>query len=188
MGMLAFLLAITIHQTGPGIDSVAVYSAILTQVRSEFPGRPIALAESRSDVECMPLCGAGLHDPNGPAEATGLATPGVEHSPALLAALKERKLVDATCVVPERTFGCAEREDHLFVALGEITATPPEGPEPIEGGLWVKAAFLVPPTGSCAAPASDRACIPDAFGYWYLLHPQPDGTWIIVRRAPSFVV
>jgi hypothetical protein len=186
MNVLALLLAVTAYRASD-VDSLAVYSAVLQQVRNEFPAHAIVLAETRSEVACMPICGAALRDPGGTAEPAP-RIPKVDHSPALLARLRERGLIAATCVVPELHYGCADNVGRLFVALGEIAAAPAGGPAPEEGAVWVKVAFLVPCVRDCPTPGSESRHVPDAFGYWYLLRADACGSWTIVRRAPGFAV
>jgi hypothetical protein len=183
---LAMLIAMG-FQAGPAVDSVAVYSAILSQVRSEYPGQEITLSETRSGVECMPHCGAMLRDPGGVAPEPAVGPAPVNHSPGLLRALRQRRRIEATCAVRPDDFGCSEQPRRLFVALGEISSAPRRGPAPVEGGVWVQVAFLVPDacgTGTRAAESS----FPDAFGYWYLLRQNDDGAWIVIQRAPWFAV
>lgn len=169
----------------PATDSLAVYAEILEQVRAEFPARPVALATTRSGVDCMPLCGVRLRDPGAAVDTTVMASaPGVEHSPALLDSLRARGLVQQACAVRQGWYGCPDYPEHLFVALGEITAQPVNGPAPVADGIWVKVALLVPSTGSCGQ--TREPCHPDAMGYWYLLRQAADGAWSIVRRAPAF--
>lgn len=168
----------------PSVDSAAVYSAILTQVRAEHPALPVALAETRSGVACMPHCGARLRDADAAAPAAEERV-GESHSAVLLSALTERGLVDRTCAVRPRVFGCPDAPAHLFVALGEISAEPPEGPPPVPGGVWVRAAFLVPCERDCTR-APGEPYFPDAFGSWFLLEADACGAWRVVRRLPAF--
>jgi hypothetical protein len=184
--MLTFGLLLTLAVLQPpAVDSLAVYAAILEQVRGEFPARPVALARTRSGVECMPLCGVRTRDPDGTAE-TVLVAPEVEHSAELLDSLRARRLIDDTCAVREGVYGCIDYPQHLFIALGEITAHPKRGPEPVGDGVWVQVALLIPCAVDCAAQQGRTGYHPDAFGYWYLMRPGCDGTWTIVRRAPGF--
>lgn len=178
------LLALGARQP-PAVDSLAVYAEILEQVRTEFPGRAVALAKTRSGVDCMPLCGVRLRDPDGAVDTTVVAVaPGADHSLALLDSLRARGLIESACAVRQGWYGCPDYPEHLFVALGEIAANPKNGPRPAADGVWVKVALLVPSTESCG-PAREP-CHPDALGYWYLLRQAGDGTWTIVRRAPGF--
>jgi hypothetical protein len=178
------LLALPARQP-PAVDSLAVYSEILGQVRTEFPGRPVALATTRSGVDCMPLCGVRLRDPGAAVDTTVIVSPpGADHSPALLDSLRTRGLIGHPCAVRQGWYGCPDYPEHLFVALGEITTRPVNGPAPVADGVWVKVALLVPGTGSCGQ--TREPCHPDAMGYWYLLRRAADGTWAIVRRAPGF--
>lgn len=170
----------------PAVDSLAVYSEILEQVRTEFPGRPVALAKTRSGADCMPLCGVQLRDPDGAAGTTSgtSGAPEVSHSPALLDSLRTRGLIEHACATRDGWYGCPDYPEHLFVALGEITTHPKGGPEPVADGVWVKVALLVPCAANCSRTGGHAH--PDAIGYWYLLRQAPDGTWTIVRRAPGF--
>ena len=169
----------------PAVDSLAVYSEILEQVRTEFPARAVALARTRSGVRCMPLCGVRLRDPDAAADTTVVnSAPEAEHSFALLDSLRTRGLIERTCGVREGWYGCPDYPEHLFVALGEITTHPEHGPEPVADGVWVQVALLVPCTRNCSHTSERHH--PDAMGYWYLLRQADDGTWEIVRRAPGF--
>jgi hypothetical protein len=172
-------------QQPPAVDSLAVYARILDQVRTEFPARPVALATTRSGVDCMPLCGVRLRDPDAAVDTTVMASaPGADHSAALLDSLRTRGLIERTCAVRQGWYGCPDYPEHLFVALGEIVTHPVNGPASVEDGVWVKVALLVPSTGSCGQ--TREPCHPDAMGYWYLLRQEAGGTWVIVRRAPGF--
>ena len=182
---IGLLLALAVQPPSP-VDSLAVYSEILEQVRAEFPARPVALARTRSGVDCMPLCGVRLRDPDGSAADAVASAPDIDHSATLLDSLRARGLIEATCAVREEWYGCPEFPEHLFVALGEITDRPKQGPEAVAGGVWVKVALLVPCTGDCAARRASERYHPDALGYWYLLRQGTSGTWAIVRRAPGF--
>src|SRR5687768_8713504 len=127
---IGLLIALTMQQP-PVVDSVLVYSEILAQVRAEFPARAVALATTRSGVECMPLCGAGLRDPDGGTSDIVDSAPEITHSTELLNSLRSRGLVEDTCEVREGWYGCPDHPEHLFVALGEITTRPRRGPEPV---------------------------------------------------------
>lgn len=166
---LALAAALSVHG-GPQVDSLAIYAALLQEVRTHYPGVPVVLAQTRSGVACMPLCGARLRDPDAPAPAD--TTPGpapVAHSDGLLRQLRERALIDATCRVPADTFGCEGTfPGYIFAGLGEIQESPPRGPPRVEGGVWVKLALLVPCTTNCRTPGPDEPYFPDAFGYWSL--------------------
>jgi len=186
MLMVGLILALGVQQP-PAVDSISVYAEILKQVRTEFPAQPVALAKTRSGVECMPLCGAHLRDPDGTA-APVTPSPDIEHSAALLDSLRARGVIEESCAVREGWYGCPDYPEHLFVALGEITTHPIRGPEPVAGGIWVKVALLVPCIGDCATRRTSDRYHPDAFGYWYLLRQGADGAWGIVRRAPGFTV
>lgn len=183
---IGLLLALGMQQQ-PTVDSLGVYSAILEQVRAEFPARAVALANTRSGVDCMPLCGVHLRDPgNGAAEAVASPPPDANHSAALLDSLRARGVIQDACAVQEGWYGCPEFPEHLFVALGDITSQPTRGPEPVTEGVWVKVALLVPCTGDCTARRASEHYHPETFGYWYLLRQGADGTWVIIRRAPGF--
>lgn len=184
---MTLLLALGVQQASP-VDSLAVYSAILSQVKEEFPGHQIALAETRSGVDCMPLCGVSLRDPDTHTNSPATRPADVAHSRQLMDALRSRGLVDETCRVEEGWYGCRAYPGYLFVALGQITARPPRGPDPVEGGVWIKVALLVPCGERCTGPDADEMSHPEAFGYWYLLQPNSDGGWSVVRRAPAFAV
>lgn len=185
--MLLLLMAVLGVQAAPAPDTVEIYSAVLEATRAEVPGVPVVLAETRSGVACMPHCGARLRSPGespGPEERVEPQ----DHSGAVLQRLLGRGLIQATCEVPESTFGCAGRPGHVFVGLGEIQASPPRGPGPEAGGLWVRAAFLVPCMTRCAASDTGRPRTPDAYGYWYLLRPGETGRWRVIKRLPAFFI
>lgn len=182
------VLALLGVQPPPAVDSLAVYSAIMEQVKTEFPARAVALATTRSGVECMPFCGVQLRDPDGEAVETITSAPNIDHSVTLMDSLRARGLIQDTCAVQEGGYGCPGFPEHVFVALGEITEQPKRGPPPVTGGIWVKVAFLVPCTGECTAIRASEHYQPDAFGYWYLLQQGTNGMWVIIRRAPGFAV
>lgn len=184
----SLLLAVAITQA-PGVDSVQVYAAILTAVRRAYPELPVVMSETRAAVQCMPLCGANLRDPDAPdIIPRTVPIPEGDHSPELLAKLTDLRLVDVTCPFEEGVFGCSPLPRHLFVALGEIQEKPLRGPHPEAGAVWVRAAFLVPCIHNCPEITADRPFFPDAFGLWFLLRPRGDGSWEIVRNLPAFAV
>lgn len=195
--MLAFVLAVILglHGCAPPaavsppvvthVDTAAIYSVLLRKVRDAYPGLPILLAETRSGVACMPHCGARFR---GGAGGTEPPTSSQDHSPALIQLLRDRGLVQATCIVPERTFGCLGHPGELFIGLGEIQTAPPRGPLPVEGGVWVKVALLVPCETDCRTPAPGEPYFPDGFGLWFLLKPRADATWEVVGSEPAFAL
>jgi hypothetical protein len=191
MQMYSTLLLLTLgfRSGAPVPDPVAVYAPILQEVRSQYPGIPIAMAETRSDAECMPHCGAQLRNPDS-GFRPGTVRVRVDHSEEVLGALRAHGLIDVSCRVRESTFGCGDYPGFFFVALGEISAAPMSGPARVEGAVWVKAAFLVPClyTGRCPPPDSDEPYFPDAFGVWFLLQPEASGAWQIIRRVPAFAI
>lgn len=185
------LLALVLQGYGAP-DSTEVYAAILQEVRREYRGLPVVLAETRAGVACMPHCGARLRDPDGAVapEAPEAQLADGDHSPELLRVLRSRGLIDHVCAVDASRLGCSGYPGNLFVALGELSAAPTGGPAPVDGAVWVKAAVLVPCTYArrCPRAGSDDPYFPDAFGIWFLLAPDPDGTWRIIRRVPAFFV
>lgn len=183
--VLSFLIAALSLQQPP-VDTAAVYAGVLEVVRAERPALPVVLARTRSGVACMPLCGAGLRDPDRPPEPERNSIAATEHSPAVIRRLMERGLVDATCDAAPRTFGCRGFREHLFVALGEVQESPVAGPRPVEGGVWVKVALLAPCGERCPKPGSDEPYFPDGYGLWYLLKPGEDGSWKVAERMPAF--
>jgi hypothetical protein len=186
--MLASLLLALSLQQSPGLDSAHVYAAILTHVRAGYPELPIVLSETRAGVACMPHCGAILRDADAPAPGAPAPTPSGDHSPRLLHRLHDLGLIEATCPVEARMFGCRSHPGHLFVALGEIEDAPSRGPQPEAGGMWVRAAFLVPCIRDCRERVPDEPYFPDAFGLWFLLKCGADGAWEVVRTVPAFSV
>jgi hypothetical protein len=185
--MLASLLLALSLQQSPGVDSVQVYAAILNRVRDAYPELPVLMSETRKGVACMPHCGAQLRDLDAePADAA--ETPTGNHSSQVLDSLRRLELIDRTCPVQERVFGCLGHPGYLFVALGEISEAPDGGPAPVRGGVWVRTAFLVPCTTNCRERSADEPYFPDAFGLWFLLQPREDGTWEIVRNVPAFAI
>jgi hypothetical protein len=183
------LLALGLQLGSPVPDPAEVFPPILQDVRRQYRGIPVAMAETQSDVECMPHCGAQLRDPDSSFRPDTVRAQ-VDHSEAVLSALRARGLIDVSCRVQESTFGCGDYPGFFFVALGEISAAPAGGPARVEGAVWVKAAFLVPClyTGRCPPPDSDDPYFPDAFGVWFLLQPGFDGAWQIIRRVPAFAI
>jgi hypothetical protein len=166
------------------VDSVAVYSAILSEVRTHRPGLPIVLGDSRSGVACMPHCPANFREgvlADQQEHRDGPTT----HSPEVLSALLKRGLIEAWCKTPDATLGCHGHPGHMFIGLGTISAAPSRGPPPEQDGLWVRVAFLLP--GSCDHVEEEAACFPDAFGFWYLM-TEEDGAWSVKRRWPAFAV
>jgi hypothetical protein len=183
MPTLALITALAFQATLPA-DTAAAYVVILEQIRAEHPGLPVVLAETRSGVACMPHCGAraaGGHRTGDRRDTTSSW-----HSAEVIRQLRDAGLVQATCEVPERTFGCTGYPGHLFVALGEMQESPPRGPRRVDGGLWVKAAILVPGKEPCLPRDPGEPYYPDGFGYWFLLVPQEDGAWKSVKRLPAF--
>lgn len=184
--MIAMLVvAVALLQTVPVPDTAEVYTVVLQEVRNDYPALPVVLAESRSGVACMPHCGADLRDAGQTALPERLEADPMTHSPALLARLRERGVVQATCVVEPASFGCAGHPGHLFVGLGTIQRAPPGGPPAVQDAFWVKAALLAP----SAADGGDDGCgVPDALGWWFLVTPTERGEWRIVRRLPAFAI
>ena len=170
---------------GEPVDSLEIYSALLQKIRGAYPGFPVLLAETRSGVACMPHCGATYRGRPVDERSTNAVEP-QDHSPELLRRLLDRGLVQATCVVPERTFGCLGRRGQIFVGLGEIQASPPGGPRPVEGGVWVKVVLLLPCTVDCRPREPGEPYFPDGFGLWFLLKPHGDATWEVVTTEPAF--
>lgn len=183
------LLALSFVLGAPVLDTAEVYAPILQEVRRQYRGIPIALAETRSDVECMPHCGAQLRDP-GSAFQPDTARARIDHSESVLRSLRARGLIDVSCRVREMTFGCGDYPGFLFVALGAVSPAPVGGPAQVDGAVWVKAAFLVPCmyAGRCPRPDSHDPYFPDATGVWFLLQPGTDGEWQVIRRVPAFAI
>lgn len=181
------LLAAFALQVTP-VDSVAVYATLLERVREAYAAFPVVLSEA-SDVECMPICGAVLRDPDRSADPSAAPRmPRREHAPELLDRLRSRGLVDATCQAVALVFGCKGYPRHLFVAMGEIESNPVRGPRPVEGGVWVRVALLVPCTTRCPQPGSTDPYFPDGFGLWFLLNPDENGAWAVARTAYWFAI
>ncbi|HZG44156.1 MAG TPA: hypothetical protein VEY93_14505 [Longimicrobium sp.] len=165
LGMLA-----AAHSPGTGaVDTTAVYSAILREVRAQNPSSPVVLATARSAVECMPTCGAfsDVGDAQ-PDETT--------HPPALLDALRDAGLINSVCDVPIRTFGCTGLPGQVFVALGPITDDTPEGGARHEGAVWVKVAIIRPIPGDS-----------EAYGYRALVGQDGCG-WRVIRTRIEFLI
>jgi hypothetical protein len=165
------------------VDTTAIYSAVLAQLHTEYPATPFVLAETRSGVACMPHCGVAFRG-----ASPGDSSTAQDHSPALMEQLRQAGLIDATCTVPERTFGCAGPAGHIFVALGEVQTSPPDGPPAVEGGYWVKVALLVPCARGCAPADSGDGAMPNGFGYWELVKQDDRGAWQVARRLPAFAL
>ena len=183
--MITMLLAALQLAGSPPVDSAAVYTLIIQGVRAEHPGARMILSETRSGVSCMPHCGASAPDgtPIGsrtrPADET-------THSPSLVAELREKKLIDGTCSVTPRVFGCPEAARSVFVGLGEIAERPEGSPPAVEGSYWVRVAILDLRPSPCSTERDSEDAHPEGFGYWALMRQQPDGTWRLVRRMPAF--
>ncbi|HEX2205155.1 MAG TPA: hypothetical protein VHG91_17720 [Longimicrobium sp.] len=184
--LLSAFLAVFALQVTP-VDSAAVYGALLERVRAEYPAFPVVLSEA-SDVECMPICGAVLRDPDRSANPPTPRLPRRSHPPELLDRLRSRGLVDATCEAVALRFGCKGYPRHLFVALGEIEPHPARGPRPVDGGVWVRVALLVPCTNDCPAPGSTDPYFPNGHGLWLLLEPGENGAWAVERTEPWFMI
>lgn len=167
----------------PKVDTAAVYAAVLSDIRAEHPGVPIVLAETRTGVECMPHCGARFQENALSAAAGPAGTPRV-HGAGVIRSLRHRELIDATCTVKPRVFGCLGYAGHIFVGLGEISGSPRYGPPEVKGAYWVQVALLVPCKVRCEAGRAS----PDGFGYWVLVHQQNDGSWRTGRRQPTFAL
>jgi hypothetical protein len=184
--LMKFLVVALASLHEPSVDTAAVYSVLLQDVRAHHPGLPVVLAETRSGVDCMPLCGATYQGAPLAREGEHGRDPPESHSAALLRDLRSRGLAEATCVVPERTFGCRDHPGHLFVGLSEIREKPPHGPSPVDGGWWVRVAVLVPCRENCGSRQANEPQFPDGYGYWTLLRRGADGAWRLVGRQPAF--
>jgi hypothetical protein len=167
--MLLSLLFGLVAATASPSDTSAVYEAILREIRSENPGSRIVLATARSAVECMPLCGAFGDDP---------APEGTHHPSVLLSRLRDAGLVDTTCVVPPRTYGCTGLPNQVFVALGPVADDTPERGARQEGAVWVRVAILRPTPGGAS----------EGYGYRALVSRATTCTWRVVRKRPEFVL
>jgi hypothetical protein len=181
--MLTILVAALALLHGTPQDTTDIYSIVLREIRTEYPDLPVVLAETRSGVSCMPHCGAQLRELGqtvGPEERTADTD---VHSAATVQQLRELGLVQETCEVQQNTFGCGPA-GHLFVGLGSIEKSPRNGPPPVEGALWVKAAVLVP----CAASGGEECRVPEALGWWFLVSADSGCEWSVVRRLPAFAI
>jgi hypothetical protein len=115
--MITMLLAALQLAGSPPMDSAAVYTLLLHEVRAEHADARIILSETRSGVSCMPHCGASAPDGTLIDSQTG---PGIEvtHGPSLVAKLREEKLIDGTCPVTPRVFALVpEAAKSVFVGL-----------------------------------------------------------------------
>jgi hypothetical protein len=181
--MLSILVAALALLQGTPQDTTDIYSVVLREIRTEYPGLPVVLAETRSGVACMPHCGAQLREPDQTARPEE-RDPRVDvHSAATVQQLRERGLVQETCAVQQNTFGCGPA-GNLFVGLGSIEESPRNGPPPVEGALWVKAAVLVP----CTKSGGGGCRIPEAMGWWFLVSAAAGCEWNVVRRLPAFAI
>ncbi len=167
--MILTLLFGLVAATASPSDTSAIYEAILREIRGENPGSPIVLATARSAVECMPLCGAFGDEP---------VSEGAHHPSLLLSRLRETGLVDTTCVVPLRTYGCTGPPNQVFVALGPVADDTPEGGAQQEGAVWVRVAILR------RTPRGDS----EGYGYRALVARATSCTWRVVRKRPEFVL
>ena len=168
------------------VDTVAIYSIVLADLHADYPRGSFVLAETRSGVECMPACGAGLRDPDTAAKPSPQATASIDHSPALIARLRRAGLIDATCPVRDRTYGCRAARGRIFVALGEVEDNPRGPPwNGKDGEYWVKVALLSPgPPDPCEAEAGTA----DGFGYWMFVKREDSGRWRLVQRLIAFSI
>ncbi|HEX8452781.1 MAG TPA: hypothetical protein VF647_11835 [Longimicrobium sp.] len=169
----------------PPVDSASVYALLLQGVRAEYADARIVLSETRSGVGCMPHCGASVPDES-PITPEPRQANEATHGPALVAQLREKKLIDGTCSVSPRVYGCAEATNAVFVGLGEIAERPEGSPPPAEGPYWVRVAILDMRRSPPSRQADEDAAHPVGFGYWALVREQEDGTWRVVRRLPAF--
>jgi hypothetical protein len=185
--MITMLLAALQIAGSPSPDSAAVYTLLLQGVRTEHPDARIILSETRSGVRCMPHCGASSSAET-PPDSRERPADETRHGPSLVAALREKKLIDGTCPVTPRVFGCPEAARSVFVGLGEIAERPEGSPPAVEGSYWVRVAILDRHPSPCSSETDPEDSEPEGFGYWALVRRQPDGTWRLVRRMPAFSV
>ena len=185
--MLVLALAAALRVGAPAaadtgaVDTFAVYSIVLAELHADHPRGSFVLAETRSGVECMPRCGAGLRDPDTAAKPQAQAAASIDHSPALIARLRRAGLVDATCPVRDRTFGCRAARGRVFLALGEVEDNPPGPPwNGKDGEYWVKVALLLAP-GPCGGPSEGDAWMADGVVYWMFVKRE-EGRWRLVQR------
>lgn len=181
--MLTILVAALALLHGTPQDTTGIYSVVLREIRTEYPGLPVVLAETRSGVACMPHCGAQLREPDQTAGPESRNAGTDVHSAATVQQLRELGLVQETCGVQQNTFGCGPA-GHLFVGLGSIEQSPHNGPPPVRGGLWVKAAVLVP----CTESEHEGCSVPEALGWWFLVSADSGCEWSVVRRLPAFAI
>ena len=145
------------------VDTVAVYDAVLHEIRTEHPSLPVALSARPWDAE---PCAAPCAEPK-------------PHSDRVLRRLRSEGVVDAVCVVPENHLNCPTEARKLFVALGRIRSTAPAGLETRPGGVWVRATTIVPCGSDCR--------VPEIIARQYLLTRDDTGTWRIRDTKPDSV-
>lgn len=181
--MLTMLVAALALLQGPSRDTSEIYSVVLRELRAGHPGLPVVFAETRSGVACMPHCGAQLREPGQTARLEERNVPPTLHPAATIQQLRSRGLVQETCLPELGSFGCGPA-GHLFVALGSIEKSPSDGPPPVEGALWVKAAVLVP----CTESEGERCRVPEGLGWWFLVSFAAGCEWSVLRRLPAFAI
>lgn len=175
---LAFWATLAL-QPQPAMDTVAVYAAVLQEIRAEYPGRSVVLSETRSDVECMPRCSGTVWSEDGKEPVTW-----EEHAAELVQQLKHRGLVDATCRTRESVLGCRDYSGHLFVALGTIQGDTPQPGTGEDAGVWI----LAVTHAGCSTPMGEKGCrFFDAMGIRYLVKKDEAGVWKVVRRRPKWM-
>jgi hypothetical protein len=153
------------------VDTAAVYSAILTDLRIDYPEEAIALAENRADEHCMFVCPDRQNQPR--------------HSTEVLSALHERRVVNFTCQTTPGILGCHGLPNGaVLVALGPVQtrllqygenyrrpefSTWPQTPNDV----WVFASFYV--------MESNRHPVPQSYAYRFLLRKNDSGEWRVMH-------
>lgn len=168
--LLSLLLALPPQ---PQVDTTAVYSVVLQQLRSEHPGGPILLSETWADLHCRVYC------------ADTVQTSGPHRR--VIEELRLKGLVDGSCH-PSAGSCATAGSAHGFVALSPIgterVGIPPHlgfTEWPLQpGDVWVLVHKSI--------PCRQSACHADTLAWLFLLRPGPDGSWAVHRRVLVAVV
>lgn len=146
-------------------DSSGPYSAVLSEIREQFPDREIVLTTTLAHPECFPHC----EDAN---FASSL-------SPEMLAEFEEQGLIVGTCTPEPRTIGCGSTRETWAPDRMVVTLAPPE---PTEGGGVALNAVLV------WREESRGREIASVRGYLYRLEQGAGGEWCVASSTLVWTV
>ena len=146
-------------------DPLGPYTAVLQNVREQFPERQIILTTTVARPDCYPHCS----DTN---YAQVLA-------PELLTKLEEQQLIVGSCKPEPRTIGCsvesgAWSDDRIMVTLGPVEPTKRGVTEVNEVLIWRK--------------EQRGREIDSTQGHRYRLSRGDDGRWRVVSSSIVWVV